>query len=371
MWTVLQGAQDAATAVDNDVKTRVQLCWHYGLSVAPIVHSELKITLIIRDYRTGKSQSVRRCSAAELNYSFATISGFWCHSNLREAEPGEGAHFQIQMMTYSQFATGVPLETLSERRNPPVSSVGSWHLSFSRKARDPGPEQWMLRPPVVESAMVQRLKPVNRPGFGGSAGNAFAYVTKPGFHLWQLIACVLALLLIGANSQNLACGVDSSTTCALTQSSSGVRCWGKSEYGEAGVGVSGVGTLVASPPASATLTGVYSVARGTYHSCAIMTASSSVKCWGYNVMGQLGDGTTNLQPSAASATVVLTGVSMVMCDVLRSVHGFVWFSCATIVLSHVFFCAPVARCVQVAAGSFHTCGVLSATGALRCWGDNT
>jgi alpha-tubulin suppressor-like RCC1 family protein len=34
-----------------------------------------------------------------------------------------------------------------------------------------------------------------------------------------------------------------------------------------------------------------SIATGGFHACAVVTGSS-VKCWGYNGFGQLGDGTT-------------------------------------------------------------------------------
>ncbi len=95
-------------------------------------------------------------------------------------------------------------------------------------------------------------------------------------------------------------------TCALLDDTS-VRCWGRNDNGQLGIGTtsgpSGCsyngGAPVAcapTPVAVPNLTGVVAIAAGDRHTCALL-ADSSVRCWGYNVFGQLGDGTTTDSPT--------------------------------------------------------------------------
>jgi alpha-tubulin suppressor-like RCC1 family protein len=79
-------------------------------------------------------------------------------------------------------------------------------------------------------------------------------------------------------------------TCALT-TVGGVRCWGRNLFGELGEG----STTNRSVPVSAIGLdrGVTGVSAGGYHTCALVSAGR-VKCWGYNAYGQLGnDSNTN------------------------------------------------------------------------------
>jgi len=111
-----------------------------------------------------------------------------------------------------------------------------------------------------------------------------------------------------------------------------VRAWG-SNY----VGQLGDGTIVnrSTPVAVSGLSGVASLAAGSsgYHSCAVK-ANGSVSCWGSNASGQIGNGTTS--------AYVTTPVSVVGGNLF----------------------------VQVAAGGDFTCGVTTG-GAVSCWGDNS
>lgn len=125
-------------------------------------------------------------------------------------------------------------------------------------------------------------------------------------------------------------------TCAVTDSG-GVRCWGLNTHGQVGdgtntnrnapVGVTGLGA------------GVVAVATGANHSCALLT-SGAIYCWGSNVIGQLGDGTTtssNLPVPVAAPAV--------------SDAGAVKFT-------------------EIVAGAYHTCA-LTDTGRVYCWGNMT
>lgn len=134
-----------------------------------------------------------------------------------------------------------------------------------------------------------------------------------------------------------------SHTCAQLGDGT-VRCWGSNDEGQLGDGTNEprlTPVPVLQSSGGAPLTGVRSLAlsgglsRG--HSCALMNGGD-VRCWGNNDFGQLGDGTTTLR---------LTPIS-----VRTSKDG-----------------APLTDVLALAPGDFHTC-VLMNGGEIRCWGSN-
>jgi alpha-tubulin suppressor-like RCC1 family protein len=74
-----------------------------------------------------------------------------------------------------------------------------------------------------------------------------------------------------------------------------VRCWGANDAGQLGDG-----SLVdrSTPVAVSGVTGARAVAVGAGHGCAL-TGDGRVLCWGGNAQGQLGDGTTAQRSLAA------------------------------------------------------------------------
>lgn len=122
-----------------------------------------------------------------------------------------------------------------------------------------------------------------------------------------------------------------------------VRCWGNNGDGQLGYGDILVrGDSVANEPSvlpPVDLGGTaHFVAAGWFHSCAILT-DGSVKCWGNNGSGQLGQGHFNSMGDQAGEMASLTGI-------------------------------PLGESARfVAAGGAHTCAILQ-SGQVKCWGNN-
>jgi alpha-tubulin suppressor-like RCC1 family protein len=117
-------------------------------------------------------------------------------------------------------------------------------------------------------------------------------------------------------------------TCALMQGG-GVRCWGGNVFGQLGDG-STDGRLA--PSSADILSGAAAVSTGTTHTCALMQGGG-VRCWGGNADGELGDG-SYVQTMAPPGADVLSGI-------------------AAVSASHLYTCA------------------LSTAGGIRCWGLNS
>ena len=117
-------------------------------------------------------------------------------------------------------------------------------------------------------------------------------------------------------------------TCALLSNGT-VRCWGDNEDGLLGDGVS---SRAWEQMVHVTgITTAKGIAAGLSFSCAVLK-NGTVKCWGENDRGQLGNGTTEDSPIPLLVEAV-TGAT------------------------------------KVVAGSFHACALLH-DGTVRCWGDN-
>ena len=89
--------------------------------------------------------------------------------------------------------------------------------------------------------------------------------------------------------------------CAIMDDES-LTCWGRNEYGELGDGTT---TDRTSPTAVSLNAGenVIDVGSGDKHTCALLD-DGSIKCWGSNYYGQLGDG-TNFDRSLPTSTASL------------------------------------------------------------------
>ena len=212
------------------------------------------------------------------------------------------------------------------------------------------------------------LGPCSRTPLPVTGGLAFATISAGVRHICGLVASGAAYcwgdnsagqLGIGANAAPDACGsspcsrtpvavaggltftaltVGTAHTCGRATDGQWY-CWGLNNYGQLGTGATGPESCISGPgvPCSSTPVPVTAginlsaVFAGRRHSCGV-TSAGAAYCWGENVYGQLGDGTTtnSLTPVAVAGGLSLANVSP-------------------------FY--------------YHSCG-LTTEGVAYCWGDN-
>lgn len=108
----------------------------------------------------------------------------------------------------------------------------------------------------------------------------------------------------GLTSGVVQISVGAEHSCALT-SDGGVKCWGIGTHGELG---NNSNTKQNTPVAVSGLTsGVTSIGLGNYHTCAVLS-SGEAKCWGYNGSSRLGDGTTTNRNTPVTVSGLTSGV---------------------------------------------------------------
>ena len=162
-----------------------------------------------------------------------------------------------------------------------------------------------------------------------------------------------------------------------------VYCWGGNRFGQLGDGTTTDRLTPGAVPAPGGVT-FASVTTGWYHTCAVTTGSAAY-CWGYNLSGQLGDGTRSdhSSPTLVSGSVVFATVSAGSahtCGRTAASVAYCWGDNTNGQLgngttapdsSPVLVASPVGvTFAAVWAGSNHTCG-RTAAGAAYCWGFNT
>jgi len=184
-------------------------------------------------------------------------------------------------------------------------------------------------------------------------------------------------------------------TCAVLIDGK-IKCWGFNLYGQLGNGT----TPRSSTPVEVSgISSATQVDAGVFHTCAVIPSDlnhpalgGTVKCWGNNGLGQLGDTTTTDRstPVAVSgisnATEISAGGGEYDNSFMDSGH-----TCA-LLSDHTLKCwgsnrygqlgngkqgawvppvevSGITNAKQVSAGDEHTCAVLSG-GKVKCWGRN-
>jgi alpha-tubulin suppressor-like RCC1 family protein len=172
--------------------------------------------------------------------------------------------------------------------------------------------------------------------------------------------------------------------CALS-SSGAVKCWGSNLFGQLGDGSE---TESQSTPVEVAglSSNVVSISTGPNHACAL-TSSGSVKCWGQNTNGGLGDKTTTDRrtpvdvvdlTNGSGVTAISAGLGHT-CALLsggtvkcwgRNESGQLGDNTTTDSSVPVEVAGLSSGVVAISAGNELTCALISG-GSVKCWGSNT
>ena len=200
-------------------------------------------------------------------------------------------------------------------------------------------------------------------------------------------------IAVGQTRQFTATGIDAATDveagafhqCALLQDST-VRCWGENVYGQLGNGTF-TSAPNPTPVAVAGIAGAAAVTGGGFHSCARFP-DGTLRCWGRNLEGQLGNpamtdwmsGTPVPVTDITTATAVTAGAYHT-CALLQNGTVRCWGLNDFGQLGNGVRDSPptpnrtpaavsgITNAIAISAGGWHTCALLQ-NGTVRCWGRN-
>src|SRR5256712_140857 len=182
--------------------------------------------------------------------------------------------------------------------------------------------------------------------------------------------------------------------CALLGDST-VRCWGAGDSGQRGDGTfnnsSTVPIAVVGSNGAGAFTGAVTVVTGGYHTCALL-GDGTMWCWGRNAQGQLGDGTAStacahttglcspipVRVGGITSPLSITAGCRHPCALLgdgtvrcwgRNLEGELGDGTTTSSSTPVRVGGITSSAVAIAAGhgGLHTCALLS-DGSVKCWG---
>ena len=191
----------------------------------------------------------------------------------------------------------------------------------------------------------------------------FGAMLAAGMVLWQPVAAVAEtpLPVVGMWSKG-------HHTCVLLEVAEGdrrVKCWGRNNYGQLGIGVAPFLGSSASVSARHAAIGdqagemgdklpfvdlgsdvqVQSLAVGYFHTCALLT-DGRVKCWGLNTSGEIGLGDDSWSKRLIGDTPEEMGDGLPFIDFGKGLSP-----------------------IELTAGGFYTCALFK-QGRIKCWGFN-
>ncbi len=187
--------------------------------------------------------------------------------------------------------------------------------------------------------------------------------------------------VVGLTTGVIAIAAGQEHTCALT-STGGVKCWGYNFAGELGDGTT---TNRLTPVDVSGLTSgaaAISTHRGN-HTCAV-TGAGAAKCWGWNNYGQLGDATTVNRNTPVDVVGLSSGVisiyngyqhtfALVSNGTLKcwgdNGNGRLGDGTTTTRLTPVNVSGLTSGVIAAGAGAAHACAIVQG-GGVECWGFN-
>ena len=176
-----------------------------------------------------------------------------------------------------------------------------------------------------------------------------------------------------------------SHTCVLLNDQT-IQCWGYNDYGQLGNGTTNDSSTPVTVSGISTATAIaVSSTSNLGHSCALLS-DNTIKCWGDNDYGQLGDGTTTDRSTPVLVSSISTATSVSVgggseeghsCSLLSNNSVKCWGNNdygqlgdgTTTDRSTPVLVSGISTAIAVSAGFRHTCALLSDS-TVQCWGYN-
>ena len=151
---------------------------------------------------------------------------------------------------------------------------------------------------------------------------------------------------VGSNNPQARIETGNAHSCFLSQAGN-VKCWGTNSFGQLGKdSTASWGDTIAEMAALGAINlgtnkTAVSITAGDYHTCALLN-DGTVKCWGLNSSGQLGQDIAQNLGDAAGEMAVLGAVNL----------------------------GSNKTAIAISAGGSHTCALLNDS-TVKCWGLNS
>ena len=347
------GWEHTCALVESDGGETHVKCWgsnaHGELGNGTTVDSATPVTVLDAD---GKPLTGVKAVSASRHYTCALMNdgGVKCwgwneggklgDTKVDKSQPGFAQYAQyipFDDEAFSAKAVSVYADADGTQRLADVEAIsaGSWHACA--KIKDGTVKCW-----------GQNFDGALGIGFDPDDFNVSNYQNKEE---WKKLFAPYAVTVVESNiSSNPLANVaqvaagSSDHTCALL-ANGGVKCWAWNGGEDGELGIDDTDTTYTTAPSKYVvdetgnaLQNVTEIAAGGDFTCALLD-DGGVKCWGWNVAGQLGNEDNRSVPHAVA---VLDGNGQPLLDV-----------------EHIY-----------SERGNHTCALMN-DGSLRCWGDNT